>query len=39
MLYKTRRDLTYLSPCNSSCRLRPSNDTQDVFLLSGDTEI
>jgi hypothetical protein len=29
----------YLSPCLSSCLLRPSNDTQDVFLLSGDTEI
>lgn len=38
-LYSTGRNLTYLSPWNSSCRLRPSNDTQDVFLLSGDTEI
>lgn len=38
-LYSTGRNLTYLSPWNSSCRLRPSNDTHDVFLLSGDTEI
>lgn len=28
-----------LSPCNSSCRLRPSNDTHDVFRLSIDTDI
>lgn len=29
----------YLSPCRSSCRLRPSNETQDVFRLSGEIEI
>lgn len=28
-----------LSPCNSSCRFLPSNDTQDVFRLSIDTDI
>lgn len=28
-----------LSPCNNSCRLRPSNDTHDVLRLSSETDI
>lgn len=28
-----------LSPCNSSCRFRPSNDTHDVLRLSIETDI
>lgn len=30
---------THLSPCNNSWRFLPSNDTQDVFRLSGEMEI
>lgn len=31
--------LAYLSPWSSSWRLLPSNDTHEVFLLSGETDI